>query len=199
MAHKIISGPDEEQITLEEARDHLRIVATGSPASHPDDAYIEALIISARSWCEQYLRRAIATKTIEMALDRFTDEIKLEMSPVTEILSIKYLSHGVEQTVSGSTYSLDDYNDPNKIYLKADQEWPDADTVPNAVKVRYIAGYTDSGSPSPVPLPGEIRSAMLLIIGHLYENRQEVSTMQTFDLPMGVKALLQPYRLGMGL
>lgn len=45
-----------------------------------------------------------------------------------------------------------------------------------------------------------IKAAMLLILGHLYTNREDVitGTIAT-DLPMGSRSLLQPYRVGMGV
>ncbi len=45
-----------------------------------------------------------------------------------------------------------------------------------------------------------IRAAILLILGHLYANREEVvtGTIAT-ELPMTSRRLLQPYRKGMGV
>ena len=45
-----------------------------------------------------------------------------------------------------------------------------------------------------------IRAAILLILGHLYANREEVvtGTIAT-ELPMTSRHLLQPYRKGMGV
>ncbi len=47
-----------------------------------------------------------------------------------------------------------------------------------------------------------IRAAVLLILGHLYSNREEVMTEQgaaAVQLPMGAHALLWPYRVGLGV
>lgn len=45
-----------------------------------------------------------------------------------------------------------------------------------------------------------IKSAILLILGHLYENREDVVIGLTVaSLPSGAKALLQPHRIGVGL
>ncbi|WP_208023827.1 head-tail connector protein [Duganella aquatilis] len=45
-----------------------------------------------------------------------------------------------------------------------------------------------------------IKSAILLILGHLYENREDVVIGLTVaSLPTGAKALLQPHRIGVGL
>lgn len=47
-----------------------------------------------------------------------------------------------------------------------------------------------------------IRAGILLILGHLYRNREDVMTEQgaaAVQLPMGAHALLWPYRVGLGV
>src|SRR4051812_26918699 len=46
----------------------------------------------------------------------------------------------------------------------------------------------------------DIKVAMLLLIGHFFLNREAVTTNLTpTELPLGVRALLQPYRVGLGI
>ncbi|MDM8794975.1 head-tail connector protein, partial [Klebsiella pneumoniae] len=43
---------------------------------------------------------------------------------------------------------------------------------------------------------GDVKAAMLLLIGHWYANRETVSVGQTVaEVPFAVEALLQPYRI----
>ncbi|MGI4578934.1 head-tail connector protein, partial [Klebsiella pneumoniae] len=46
-------------------------------------------------------------------------------------------------------------------------------------------------------LPGDdVKAAMLLLIGHWYENRETVSVGQAAtDIPFTVESLLQPYKI----
>lgn len=44
-----------------------------------------------------------------------------------------------------------------------------------------------------------VRSAILLILGHLYANREDVTTGAPVQLPTGARALIAPYRKGMGV
>lgn len=56
--------------------------------------------------------------------------------------------------------------------------------------VRYRAGYADGQVPAP------IRHAILLLVGHLYENRMAVTAATAMGaMPLGVDALLSPYRV----
>lgn len=44
-----------------------------------------------------------------------------------------------------------------------------------------------------------IRAAILLILGHLFENREDVTAAAAFELPNGAKSLLWPYRVEIGV
>jgi uncharacterized phiE125 gp8 family phage protein len=200
MNYRVITPPSEP-ITLEEARTHLRVQPYGSPEAHPDDDYIEALITSAREYCEQYLRRALATQIIEFPLDDFGSEIDLPLKPAQQVESITYLdTAGATQTLATTAYGLDIYS--GTIFLKSGQSWPTVLAQKNAITVKYTAGYTQ-GSPDDYELPEPIKCAMLLLIGNLYENRQEVNisnVRNTFNqLPFGAISLMQPYRTGLGV
>jgi uncharacterized phiE125 gp8 family phage protein len=199
--YKVITPASIEPVTLAEARSHLRIDAFGSPPSHPDDDYIEQLISVSREWLEDYLRRALATKTIDASFDSF-DEIEIPFQPVQSITSIKYQDvYDVEQTVATTVYKLDTFS--GNVVLKYNQTWPSTYPEEGVVKVRAVVGYTTGQSPDIEPMPFPIKAAMLLIIGNLYENRQQdllSNSRATFNsLPMGVYNLIQPYRLGLGM
>jgi uncharacterized phiE125 gp8 family phage protein len=202
MEFRVITDAVAEPLTLEEARDHLRLTPYGSPEEHPDDSYVTALISAAREWCEEYLRRALSTKIIEVAYDSFyDDDLKLPILPVQSITSVTYTDVGqVTTTLPTSVYNFNLFK--NRIDLKYNQNWPNLGQGFNPVVVTAVVGYTNGESPE-VPIPESIRRAMLLIIANLYENRQQDqlgSTRISFNsLPMGVYALLQPYRLGLGM
>jgi uncharacterized phage protein (predicted DNA packaging) len=44
------------------------------------------------------------------------------------------------------------------------------------------------------PLQPAVRHAVLLIVGHHYNNREAVTDASVREMPFGVNALLQPYR-----
>lgn len=52
----------------------------------------------------------------------------------------------------------------------------------------------------PMVVNAPIRAAVLLVLGHLYANRENsVTGVSAQDLPMGAHALLWPYRVGFGV
>jgi len=200
MGIKVISPPTAEPISIEEARLHLRLDAYDSPPVHPDDSIVTALISAAREWAENFTGRAISPVTLEIALDEFprlNEGIELPRPPLISVDSVRYTDEdGDQQTMATSEYSTDTYQEPSWLMPAQDTDWPSTDTVFNAVKIRYEAGYSTPGdSPDPNPLPKSIKQAILLMLSHLYENREETSIVKLEQIPLGAEALLRPYRL----
>lgn len=73
------------------------------------------------------------------------------------------------------------------------QVYVDAQSMAEAV----LAG---SAGGNPMLSNASFKSACLLILGHLYANREDVVTGTiAADLPRGSQALLTPYRVGWGI
>lgn len=209
---RVIVGPTIEPITLAEARDHLRLDAYDSPAVHPDDAIVTALITVAREWAEQFTGRTIAQVMLELVLDNFpcdtcagTNVIELLGGPVQVVTSFVYLD-GEEVEQDLVDFQLDIFSNPPRLSPAASASWPATFGNPenvvgvtaqmNTVRIRYLAGYTLPGdSPDYMPLPKSIKQAMLLVIGHYYENREDTTPTKIDQIPMGAEALLRNYRL----
>jgi uncharacterized phiE125 gp8 family phage protein len=192
MSLKLYSGPAGEPVLLSEAKQHLRVdIST-------DDTYIEALIKVARETCETITRRALISQTWDMVLDEFPalDWISFPFPPLQSVTSVSYTTlAGVTSTVSSSTYVVDTYSEPGRLRLKSGYAWP-GDSLKElaGVTIRFVCGYGLIRT----SVPESIRQAMLLLIGHYYENREQVVIGQGVSiqkLPQGFEALLWPYRL----
>jgi uncharacterized phiE125 gp8 family phage protein len=193
---RIVQYSSIELITLEQARLHLRIYETDA-GTHPDDSLIEALISASRQYAEQFLGRTLTQTIYEYRIDAFTTEIELPVPPVVLIDGITYLDDdGVRQTVDPLIYELDENPDSPVIKLLADEEWPSG----TLVRIQFTAGYvlTEESPLLPI-LPFTIRAAMLLVIGHLYDNREASTEANLKTLPLGVESLLRPYRVRLGM
>jgi uncharacterized phiE125 gp8 family phage protein len=186
MGYKVITPVAAPVIALDVLRPHLRLDLIGGP-THPDDALIQAYLLAAREYAEHYTQRSIGAQVIELALDSFADAgIELPLGAAT-ITSIKYVDAALsEQTIAGNLYTLDDYS--NKHWAQPVDAWPACAAVANAVKVRYT---------TPAAIPAAVHNALLLLTGHLYQNREAVNTDRGVvpgEVPLGVKALLDTVR-----
>lgn len=199
MGYRVIIPPTAEHITLDEARLHLRLDAYDSPAAHPDDPLISALITTAREWAETFTGRAIAVVTAEFTLDcfpRYARSIALPKAPGFSVAFVRYFdTAGVERDLSG--WAVDWYQTPPRVQLNPGASWPDSqEQKPNAIRIRFTAGYPGAGdSPAEETLPSSIKSAMLLVLAHLYENRENSTAVALGDIPLGAESLLRPFRL----
>jgi uncharacterized phiE125 gp8 family phage protein len=201
LKYKVTTQVQTEPISLETARDQLRLDTYGSPPVHEDDDLVTALITAAREWCELYLKRALAKQIVTAVSDSFLtvgSVLTLPLTPIQSIDSITYVdTNGATQTLATSVYTFDEFN--NEIVLKYGQRYPATRCEANAVIITYTAGHTDGQSPDNNPCPKPVTQAMLLTIGHLYEHRESVDFNNLQELPLGVTHLLQPYRIGLGL
>lgn len=185
MAIKLITAPATEPVSSTEAKLHLRVDHSS------DDTLIARTITAARIMVEKYTNRALITSTWELRLDNWPSmPLRLPKPPLQSIVSIKYVDKdGVEATVASTVYDVDIVSEPGRIFFKPDQSWPSVNLYPvGAVRIQFVAGYTDADA-----VPENIVSALMLGIGHLYENREQVivaSGLSPVDLPMGFYALL---------
>lgn len=175
---KLITAPTVEPISLAEARMHLRLTATGSPASHPEDAWITKNITVVRESLdgrEGLLGRCLVPQTWEYSLDDFpANEIRIPLPPLISLTSIKYDdTDGVEQTVSSADYTVDG-DDPSVrawVLPLSTVTWPDTLDSVNTVRLRFEAGYIGGTPEDGSGVPTRIYQAMLIMLSHLYEHR----------------------------
>lgn len=191
---KVTTEPLVEPVTLTEAKLHLKVDHT------EDDSLITILIQAARETIEQKTNRSLITQTRTMKMDYFPRNygygykqdwaaITLPFGPVSSITSVKYYDEDeVQQTLSSTLYWVDSNSGVPKVVVK--DSWPSTYTMPNAVEIIYVAGYGSASS----NVPKALKHAMYLIIGHLYENREQAGKIQ-HELPFGVHELIAPYVL----
>jgi len=186
MGLKLVTAPAEEPVSLALAKAHLRVTAS------EEDALIQSLIIAARDQAETFTRRRFITQTWDLVLDCFPWwRLELPNAPLQSVSSITYIdTAGGSQTLDAAKYLVDAKTDPGRLEPAYGEVWPTTRLQMNAVTVRFVCGY---GLAAAVPQP--IKHAMLLLIGHLYQNREAIVVGELpQELPLGVQSLLAPYR-----
>lgn len=183
---KLITPPNVEPITLDEAKAHLRVTHAA------EDALITALITVARTDCENELQRSLITQTWEVARDAFPAAIELLRGPLQTITSVKFDDvAGNEQTLDPITYRVDTYRLTGWVVSDTDYEWPETRQQVNAVRVRYVAGYGATAADVPAP----IKQWILIRLGQLFEHREQVAAGVSIAPVPYVASLLDSYRV----
>mgnify|MGYP001604634217 CR=1 FL=1 len=191
MALFLTTAPLLEPLSLAQAKTHLRVDVDD------ENGLIDTLIRAARGWVETFIHRSLIATVWDWKLDAFPDAcFELPLPPVSAVTSITYTdTAGVSQTWASTLYTTSLPTGPKAAPARITPIYggvfPSTRTVMDAVTVRFTAGYgTEATS-----VPADIRSAMLLMIGHWYERREPVNIGNIVTpIPMTVESLLWPYK-----
>lgn len=180
-----------EPIALSEAKLFLKVDTSD------DDALIGTIISSAREYVENFTGYQLLSATYTQYLDKFPNKntaIELLMNPVSAVTHVKYYdSNNTLQTWNTSNYDTDLKGKPARITLANDATFPTVYDRTNAVEIKFVAGYA---STSATGFPKQLLNAMYLIIGHLYENRQDVIVGSIVtEMRKGADSILRQYRI----
>ncbi len=184
------TGPAFPVVSDADAKAWLRVTSSA------EDGLIAGLVEAATSYldgADGVLGRVLVSRSWEMVTADFPDVIPL--APVTSITSIAYLDDdGATQTVAPENYRLIASDDHAVIELVDGASWPTPASRSDAVTVEFVAGYGDVND-----VPPPICTAVKMLTGLWYENRLAATDKSFSELPFGVRALLQPYRVGRAL
>lgn len=179
MVWRVTVQPASEPVSLAEARLFCKVVSdyTG------DDALISSLIVAARRQIELQTNRAIVAQTWQIDFAGFPDRCIWLPGNVQSITSVKYYSGGILTTYAPTDY-ITRLTEPARIAPLAGY-WPASDDRPDAVQIVAVVGYTT--------VPEDLKTAIKLMVGTWYENRQGVVGFSAQELPMAVNAILSMY------
>ena len=199
MIRKIVTPPASEPISIYEVKEHLRIDPLGS--YDYEESKLSLLITAARQYMEETLGRAFITQVWDLVLDTWPENyitiplppLVVTVAPATVTPVITYYdTDDVMHTLASTTYYVDTYSEPGRIHLNYGESWPSETLRPaNAIFVRYTCGSTAGLVPEP------LQNAMLMLIGHLYENREMVAMTGAVpkNIPLAYHALTAPYQI----
>jgi uncharacterized phiE125 gp8 family phage protein len=166
--YNVTTAAANKPLTLDTVKTYLKIPLTDCS----QDEFLNMFIDAATSIGELCTGRDFINKTYTTYRDSFYNCLTLRKSKTSSITSIQYLLSDVLTTVATTVYGFTDVNDYSDIFLKEDQVWPtDADNVPQAIKIIFVAGYGADETAVPV----DIKFAMLAHIAFMYENRGDCS------------------------
>jgi hypothetical protein len=211
IALKLTTPPASEPVSLAEAKAHLRI------STAAEDTYITSLITVARQLCEQYTGRVLITQTWELWLDQipaFSNSrdwrdgvtegpissyrreerfIEFPVTPVIDFVSVTAydLNNSASDFSIANNLMKDLVREPARLVLNYGSIWPVNLRQANALKVVATCGYGDATA-----VPAIIKQAILLCIGHLFENREPVALGKlSKEIELGPFALLAQFKV----
>lgn len=162
-----LSQPEAEPIDRAVALRHLRVT------SADEEPYIlEQLLPAARERAEADTNRQIITARWQLTLPAFPcGSIALPKGRIQSVESVTFVDVAGEtqELLADEDWRLLSNREPGEIEPVGD--WPaTAARRRDAVAVEFRAGYGDDAT----SVPALLKSGILLVLGHLYENRQDV-------------------------
>jgi hypothetical protein len=207
MGYVVTVPPAVEPISRQDAKTHLRL----ETAFVDDDLLVDALITAARQYAEQETNRSFITQTWKYTMDALPgslgyaspgygqefsipgNAILLVKGPHQSISSITYLdTGGVTQTMPSTDYIADLSGPAARVTPVFGKIWPIAQFQIASAAVTFVAGYGGAAA-----VPNGIKQWMLLRIGAMYENREEIVVGRGITAnPLSIaEGLLDPFRV----
>jgi uncharacterized phiE125 gp8 family phage protein len=171
---QLSTGAVTEPVTLAEAKEYARI------DGFSEDALITSLIKMARTHCESYIGKSIVLKTVTIDSFTFPYQFQMPYGPLTNEANIsKCVTIDENNVETQLQYRVNAGLFPKLFILGGAQSYK--------FKLVYTAGFTT--------VPEDIKLAIKMMVNTLYERREDVIVGTIVaDFPLGVKALLMPYK-----
>lgn len=180
MKLKLKTAPAIEPITLDEAKNHLKV------DSADDNTLIGNLITTARELAERETKRAFITQTWQLIFDLAPHMIEIPKPPLQSIESITIIdTDGDETQIDEDDYVVDaSENSPGRVTPDLGLVWPYHRGFASFI-VEFKCGYGTKTT----DVPTALRQGILQLIGYLYENRG------TVEIPKSLKSMFFPYKI----
>lgn len=215
-----VGEPDAPLLSLETLRRQCSVIADsvdsdGNPVAQDDPILLDCLA-AAVEHAENFTGIAIALRTYELAADAFPSvwdrsssslELRGPLVDITEFYvgapsdmtidtAPEYDSDGVQVNY---VYTMDTFSQIPSVRPLG--TWPTLVESTNQIRIVFRAGYSSEGNPSSdgPPLPAAIRRAVLLMVGHWYNAREDAAEKALTEIPNGFETLLRPYRVKLGM
>lgn len=171
--------------TRAEAKAHLRV------DFDDDDSYIDSILDSTVSYIEDYCGVRFGSNVqYDAYWDYAYPEVMVHWNGDSVFTSggnapvLYQLVDGAYVAMDATTYSLDYVTSPLRVLMKSS----------GTSTANELNQYKLTFSVATQSIPHYVFQAALMIIGHYYENRQDVGKERIFEVPMNSRFLLDRYR-----
>lgn len=183
-----VTAPTSHPVSLADVKLHLRLPATYTDEDTTLSLYISAAVRMAEENTGIQLMPAVWC----MVFDRFPDVIYLRRPPVVSVTHIKYYNQSnVLTTLDPAYFIVDTDSQPGRVDYAPGKSWPSTKNRIGAVRVTYASGFADA-----TKVPANIRAAIMLIVGDLYANRENIVIGRTTNqIPRTAEMILAGERI----
>jgi len=205
--YSLITAPAIEPVTLDEAKDFLRLVTT----TPEEDTLITSLIIASRIEAEKFTSLAFITQTWQLLSDIIPPslhtlnllnqpvQVVISKPPLQSVTFVKTFNEdNTENLIAASNYFVSIYEgecpEKGRVTFNRDFVFPTNDTLrpSDAFTIEFVAGFGDAAA----DVPQGIRNGILQEVAFRFENRGDCNCEGGDGLfSQGARGALQPYRI----
>lgn len=186
-ALELVEAPATTPITLAEAKAQLRVEHTD------DDDLLTRLIATAVAYTDTMgsLGHAMITQKWAQWVGPNPSEVRLILGPVTAVTAVKYYdTDGDLQTDTIGNYQIIGTSFATYVAPAEGFSWPTTQQRSDAIRIEYEIGYGEATT----DVPQTLRHALMLLVGHWYDHRENTEYDQLSDIPFGYDALIGMHR-----
>lgn len=169
-------------VSIDVLKTHLRVL------HNDENTLIGAYRDAACEWVQQYCGIRLAQTAVTIRTNRW-GIVELPIAPIDNLTSVKYKT-GADDTLTTlpvSEYTADLNRVPALIKFHTSRSTHSNHIYP--IEINLSCGYGDDAVPFPIV------QAIKFLVAHFYENREQATIKRLVDVPFGVQALLNPYRI----
>ena len=188
MTSYLLAGPSVEPVTLAQAKVFVRVDDT------VEDGFISTLVTAARLHIEGTTGRAMISQSWRVVCDDWPPDraIILPVAPLISITAINvYENDGTPTSLSLAQFQPETKTAPARIFVPASISGVPAMREHNGIEIDYVAGFGPAGD----DVPGDLRQALLSLVGYWFEHRDAVVIAGSGAVvPPGFDRLVAAYR-----